>query len=113
MRPIIRHGLLALGLVGLAAAALLALGSAPASAQLPAGRLGEFIEQLDAKGAPFTVHFAAPLPGGDTFLALPDAGGKKLAEVGADYLCYSEPWNNRRRVRCTPFANILSLTYSQ
>lgn len=112
MKQAVRPGLAVLLLAALLITALLALTAASTAAQPPAANLRAFIERLDAKGAPFTVHFKAALPGGDTFLALPDAGGKKLAELGDDFLCYSEPWNNTRRTRCTPFSNILSLSYT-
>jgi hypothetical protein len=67
------------------------------------------IEDLRGRGATFSVEFAASLPTGErsrSFSAEP-------IRVGDDYFCFGEPWNNQTRYHCTPFDNIISVTFTE
>lgn len=101
--------MLALGLT------IITLTNRPAAAQddeKPAETLHEFVTDLKDSETTVTIEFAIPLITGERVWTLPDARAKReIAVIGADYLCFSEPWNNGARQRCTPFANIVSLTY--
>ncbi len=94
------------------AALVLALATAglPASAQGSAADMRALLEA--SRAGTITIQFASPIVGGETLLTLPDeALGRTLADVGADYLCLSEPWNNGFRSYCTPFSNVVSVSY--
>jgi hypothetical protein len=100
------------GLMLVAALALVGLAVfRPAAAQPGAVNLRALLERLNAGGTAFTVQFAAPVAAGETLLALPDAA-RRLSEVGEDYLCFSQPWNDTARVYCTPFSNVVGITYT-
>jgi hypothetical protein len=67
------------------------------------------IEDLRGRGATFSVEFAASLPTGErsrSFNAEP-------IRVGDDYFCFGEPWNNQTRYHCTPFDNIIRVTFTE
>lgn len=59
-----------------------------------------------------TFDFIMPVVTGERVWTLPDEGaGRVISAVGADYVCFSEPWNEGSRERCTPFSNISSITF--
>jgi len=92
---------------------LISLRSNPATAQDGgAGDMKALLDGLTRDGASVTILFDRPLVSGEGVWTLPDeAAGRTISAVGADYLCFREPWNNATRDRCTPFANITSLSY--
>lgn len=100
---------LAVGLVGVV------LTGRPAAAQdekPAADTLREFVTGLKDSEAPVTIEFAIPLITGERVWTLPDAKAKReISVIGADYMCFSEPWNTGSRQRCTPFTNVVSFTY--
>lgn len=103
-------------LMALAAAALftLTLVSRPAAAQPPGATMRALLERLRASGQPVTVQFAVPLVSGEATWTLPDARlNRTIADIGDDYICFSEPWNDETRTRCTPFFNIVGVTVTQ
>jgi hypothetical protein len=72
-------------------------------------RFRGLIEDLHGRGVGFSMEFAASLPTGErsrTFSSEP-------IRVGEDYFCFGEPWNNATRYHCTPFANIISVTFTE
>ncbi|HUN07637.1 MAG TPA: hypothetical protein PLQ56_13600 [Aggregatilineales bacterium] len=91
---------------------LIALPRQSTTADDSAATLMALLESRLADGKPVTLQFERPFLGGETLLTLPDAEfDRQLSSVGADYLCISEPWNNTRRIHCTPFANLVSASY--
>jgi hypothetical protein len=92
--------------------ALVAFPRQITTADASAATLRTLLESRLAAGQAITLQFERPFLGGETLLTLPDAEfDRQLASVGADYLCISEPWNNTRRIHCTPFANLVSASY--
>lgn len=84
----------------------------PASAQDRATLRG-LLETFKGGTNPVTIQFAVPLIPGENTWILPDQRfNRTLAEIGDDYVCFSEPWNNTTRLRCTPFGNIIGVTFS-
>lgn len=74
--------------------------------------LREFLTGVKDSQTVTTIEFAIPLISGERVWTLPDAKAKReISVIGADYMCFSEPWNNGARQRCTPFTNIASFTY--
>ncbi|NWG15289.1 MAG: hypothetical protein HXY41_01515 [Chloroflexi bacterium] len=101
-----------IGVVFAAALALAGLAAfRPATAQGSPANLRALLERLNAGGTAFTVQFAAPVAAGETLLALPDES-RRLADIGEDYLCFSQPWNDTLRMYCTPFSNVVGITYT-
>lgn len=92
---------------------LIGLISNPTTAQDEAVRdMRALLEKAARDGASVTILFDRPLVSGEGVWTLPDeASGRAISEVGADYLCFREPWNNTTRERCTPFANITSVSF--
>lgn len=67
------------------------------------------IEDLRTRSVSFSMEFAASLPTGErsrNFTTDP-------IRVGDDYFCFGEPWNNQTRYHCTPFDNIISVTFTE
>jgi hypothetical protein len=71
------------------------------------GDLYTLLKRLDSENQPWTLHFAVPLDTGDRSHTMNATG----AVIGADYFCYGEPWNTNTRYHCTPFSNIVSVTF--
>jgi hypothetical protein len=65
------------------------------------------LKRLDTENQPWTLHFAVPLDTGARNHTMEGTG----AVIGEDYFCYSEPWNSGSRYHCTPFSNIVSVTF--
>jgi hypothetical protein len=98
-------------IVVFAALLTLALVGRPAAAQDTPSTMRALLERLNASGQPVTIQFAAPLVSGETTWTLPDGRvNRAIADIGDDYICFSEPWNNDTRTRCTPFVNIVGVT---
>jgi hypothetical protein len=99
-------------LIAAAVLALIALPRQSATAGEGPASLRSLLESRMADGASVTLQFERPFLGGETLLTLPDAEfDRQLFSVGEDYLCVSEPWNDTRRLHCTPFANMVSASY--
>jgi hypothetical protein len=113
MLPNNRLGALILTSLVAAIVLLIALGGKPATAQDQAARdMRALLVKLTGDGAAITILFDKPLVSGEGVWTLPDAAMKRtIGEIGADFVCFSEPWNNTTRSRCTPFANITSVSY--
>ncbi len=98
-------------------AALFVLGSlaarpTTASTEPPPAGLTQLLSDLVASGKSVTIEFAVPLISGERTWIIPDANrSRQMVQVGADFVCFSEPWNNATRSRCTPFSNIVSISY--
>ena len=74
--------------------------------------LGEMLNAGLERKYSLTIEFVIPLITGERVWTLPDAKAKRnISVVGTDYMCFSEPWNDGVRQRCTPFTNIASFTY--
>jgi hypothetical protein len=98
----------------LAAGIVFALSGAarPTAAQAQGNSLRTLFENLRDNHSQVTVEFVKPLITGEATWTLPDdAIGRKIGEVGEDYVCFSEPWNDTTRDRCTPFSNITSVSF--
>jgi hypothetical protein len=65
------------------------------------------LTRLDSENQPWTLYFAAPLDTGARSHTMEGTG----AVIGKDYFCYGEPWNSNTRYHCTPFSNIVSVTF--
>ncbi|MBA3873462.1 MAG: hypothetical protein H0X30_30385, partial [Anaerolineae bacterium] len=73
---------------------------------------GELITTAKASGKAITFDFIVPLITGERVWTLPDDTAKRsISAIGADYVCFSEPWNAGSRERCTAFTNISSITF--
>ncbi|MEP6985553.1 MAG: hypothetical protein ABI970_08140 [Chloroflexota bacterium] len=73
---------------------------------------GELIATAKASGKAITFDFIVPLITGERVWTLPDDIAKRsISAIGADYVCFSEPWNAGSRERCTAFTNISSITF--
>ena len=104
--------LLLAGIVGwlIASGSLIVTGQAGLQAQpVEAGQddLYTLLRRLDSENQPWTLHFAVPLDTGDRSHTMNSTG----AVIGEDYFCYGEPWNDSTRYHCTPFSNIVSVTF--
>ena len=92
--------------------ALIALPRQTTTAGESPASMRALLESRMADGASVTLQFERPFLGGETLLTLPDAEfDRQLFSVGEDYLCVSEPWNDTRRLHCTPFANVVSASF--
>jgi hypothetical protein len=91
----------------------IALMSKPTFAQdTQSLQMHELLNRLQGENKPLTFLFDRPFLSGETLLTVPDTNlGRELGEIGANYVCFSEPWNNTRRIQCTPYSNIVSVTY--
>ena len=70
------------------------------------------LETLRDNKTAATIDFAKPLVSGEATWILPDSTNKReISDVGADYVCFSEPWNDSSKERCTPFSNIIGVSY--
>jgi len=113
MIPKYLHRLMVIAALVVLAVTVIGLASKPVTAQDAANRdMRALLERLVGGGADVTVLFDKPLVSGEGVWTLPDrAAGRTISQVGADYLCFSEPWNTGTRERCTPFANLTSVSY--
>ena len=84
----------------------------PTAAQTDPTQMRTLLERLSRDGTAFTIQFAAPFIAGETLVGLP-GDARRLAEIGDDYLCISQPWNDGSRVSCTPYTNIVGITFTQ
>jgi hypothetical protein len=111
---IIGFVLLALGLIVAVVSAQTATPT-PAAANLNEAvpnHFGELISSAQADGKAITFDFIVPLITGERVWTLPDEKAKRnISAVGADYVCFTEPWNEGNRERCTLFSNITSITF--
>lgn len=108
MRNLVLIGLIVLALVF----ALVVSSQQPTAAQTDPTGFRALLDRLHTAGASFTIQFAAPFIAGETLLSLPDAN-RRLTDIGDDYLCISQPWNDGSRVHCTPYTNIVGVSYMQ
>jgi hypothetical protein len=103
--------LLALGLL---VAVVSAQTAAPTAANLNEAAPSHFSDLLTsakASNKAITFDFIVPLVTGERVWTLPDDSAKRsISAIGADYVCFSEPWNAGSRERCTTFSNISSIT---
>lgn len=65
-------------------------------------------EGLVERNATVTIGFAAPLTPNNETSRTVDAAS---LQVGDDFICFLEAWNQGFRKTCTPFTNIASLTF--
>ena len=104
--------LLALGLLVVIVSAQTAAPTAATTNEAVPNHFGELISAANASGKPITFDFIVPLITGERVWTLPDDTAKRsISAIGADYVCFSEPWNAGSRERCTAFTNISSITF--
>lgn len=102
--------------LGLLVAVVSAQTTTPTAATNPneaaPSHLGELISSAKASGKAVTFDFIVPLVTGERVWTVPDDTAKRsISAIGVDYVCFSEPWNDGSRERCTPFDNISSITF--
>ena len=104
---------LTLGLVVAVVSAQTATPTAAANLNEAApNHFGELINSAKSSEKAITFDFIVPLVTGERVWTIPDDSAKRsISAVGADYVCFSEPWNAGSRERCTPFNNISSITF--
>jgi hypothetical protein len=84
----------------------------PTAAQESSSRMRALLESLRDSETSLTIEFVRPLVSGESTWTLPDeTAGRRIAEVGEDYVCFSEPWNDSFRNRCTPLTNLVTISY--
>src|SRR4051812_10547295 len=106
--------LLALGLLVAVVAAQTASPSGATTNEALPDHFGELIASAKTSGKAITFDFIVPLITGERVWTLPDDTAKRsISAVGADYVCFSEPWNSGSRERCTGFNNISSITFQK
>ena len=104
--------LLALGLLVAVVSAQTTSPTADTTTKEVPNHFGELITTAKASGKAITFDFIVPLITGERVWTLPDDAAKRsISAVGADYVCFSEPWNAGNRERCTAFTNISSITF--
>ena len=86
------------------------------SAQAETNNMRVMIEALnqrvsDEPGFEMLFQFVQPPLGGETLIMVSSESGRSIGGVGDDYVCIGERWNNSRRYHCTPFANLVSVSY--
>ena len=101
--------------LGVLVAAVSAQTATPTAANLDAAapdHFGALITTAKASGKAITFDFIVPLVTGERVWTVPDDSAKRsISAIGADYICFSEPWNADSRERCTAFSNISSITF--
>ncbi len=74
--------------------------------------LADVLNTARASDVAITFDFIIPLVTGERVWTVPDEAAKRtISAFGLDYVCFSEPWNDGSRERCTPFSNISSITF--
>ena len=112
LMTIILAMLVALGLLVVVVSAQTATPTDTHLNEAAPSHFGELISTAKASGKAITFDFIVPLVTGDRVWTLPDDTAKRsISAVGADYVCFSEPWNAGSRERCTAFSNISSITF--
>ncbi len=104
--------LMALGLLVAVVSAQTATPTAANLNEAAPSHFGDLINTANRSGKAITFDFIVPLVTGERVWTLPDDSTKRsISAVGADYVCFSEPWNAGSRERCTAFSNISSITF--
>jgi hypothetical protein len=112
--PIILAVLLALGLLVVVVSAETATPTAANVNEAAPTHFSDLITSAKANNKPISFDFVVPLVSGERVWTVPDDTAKRsISAVGADYVCFSEPWNGGSRERCTTFSNISSITFSK
>ncbi|MBC8100614.1 MAG: hypothetical protein H7Y11_14320 [Armatimonadetes bacterium] len=78
-----------------------------AQAQAAEQSFAALLQTLSATQTEFTVYFVQPLATGERSRTF---GADATLNIGVDYFCFSELWNNQDRQHCLPFSNIVSVT---
>jgi hypothetical protein len=100
-------------LLGIIVAGILLAGK-PTTAQDSAAGMRALLERLNRENTGMMMQFDKPFAGGETLWRVPDqAARREIAEIGDDYICFSEPWNNGQRIHCTPYSNIVNVSYER
>jgi hypothetical protein len=77
------------------------------NAQASPETMRTLIQDVSARGKVMVFTFGEPIAPNVT---VRESNGQDL-QVGDDYICFTEPWNDGRRFRCTPYSNVISVTY--
>lgn len=77
------------------------------SAQQDADTMRVLIEDLSVRGKAMTFTFVEPIAPNVTSR---ETSGDDV-QAGDDYVCFSEAWNSGQRFRCTPYSNVISVTF--
>ena len=111
MNPLFRRFLAA---AALSLVLVLSLSAQTATPTAAPDHFSDVISSAKASGKAVTFDFIVPLVTGERVWTLPDDNAKReISAIGADYVCFSEPWNAGSRERCTAFTNIASITFQK
>lgn len=112
MLTVLVGGIVALVVLVAAAGAQTATPTPAAPAAAAPSRMADLIGAALASDQALTFDFVVPLVTGERVWSVPDGSANRtISAIGADYVCFSEPWNEGSRERCTPFSNIASVTF--
>ena len=100
-------------LVAVASAQTATPTPAPVSERAAApSSMADLLHTMVASEQAITFDFIVPVVTGERVWTVPDESANRvISAVGEDYVCFSEPWNDGRRERCTLFSNISSITF--
>jgi hypothetical protein len=70
--------------------------------------LHKLLLELQSNNERVNFEFVAPLIGNVRSVDVDSS----VFNVGEDYVCFTENWNQGTRQRCTPFSNIASVTFA-
>ncbi len=98
---------LALALLTLAVLRVPAVESETTTDSKSPADLRALIETYVEQGHTLSLHFHEPLFPGESFAEV--SAGRVYA--GDDYVCITEGWNDDTRHRCTPFHNLISVSF--
>lgn len=84
----------------------------PATAQAPADTLGSLLAEIDANGTRATIEFGQAVPRLGRSLDVGE-GGAQFHRIGADIVCFVVPGTTVDQIGCVPYANIMSVIYSE
>jgi hypothetical protein len=81
-------------------------------------KISLLLKQLDQDGKQILFRFTIPLVADETVWAIPDEIqgdedeiSRYISDIGDDYICFDELAGQAYSIRCTPFSNIVSISY--
>lgn len=80
---------------------------ATTNAQVQPTTMRGLIEDLINRRVTVRFEFAEPIAPNERFR---DVNSINL-QIGDDFVCFIEPWNDDLRYRCTPYSNVTSVTF--
>jgi hypothetical protein len=99
-------------IVAVVAAVVIASGSTDLRAQSSADTLASLLQDLDASGTRATLEFGQAVPRLGRSVDIGE-GAVLVDRIGADIICFVIPGTTLDQISCVPFANVMSVIYSQ